>query len=242
MNSLVTIITPVYNNKEDILTAIQSVIAQTYTGWEYVIIDDCSKDGTYELLLSEIKKLNNPKIKLLRNAKNRGTYISINKAIVQSTGKYICLLGSDDTFVPTKLKKQVDILDRDPKILWCDAFYKRETTLVENNVAAQLFRRSIIRDIGYFDSIRFGADSEFKRRVYKHYGNTVFAKISEVLYIATIRNNSLTRSADTGRKDIRVKYRDNFYKWHNDAKKNGKLFIPFPIKNRPFVVDKIMLP
>lgn len=46
----VSILLPVYNNKEDIISAIQSVINQTYTDWELIIVDDCSIDGTYELV------------------------------------------------------------------------------------------------------------------------------------------------------------------------------------------------
>ena len=118
----------------------------------------------------------------------------------------------------------------------------KKEKLVENNVAAFMFRRSIIKDIGYFDSIRFGADSEFKHRIYKFYGPNVFMKLKEVLYFAKIRPDSLTRSKETGKRNVRLDYRDRFYEWHRNAVKDNKLFIDYPLKTRPFEVDKIMLP
>lgn len=240
--SKVTIITPIYNNKEDIFNAIESIEKQSYKNWEYIIVDDCSTDGVYDLLNEYIeKKTNNGKNKiiLLRNKKNKGTYISINKALNVMTGDYFTLLGSDDTFHVNKLRKQVNLLDKNKNILVTDAWYKRNDILVKNNCATLMYRKKIINDIGYFDSIRFGADSEYKHRIYKYYGDHVFKKIPEVLYFAKIRIGSLTRSKITGKKNVRVEYKDNFYKWHRSGK---KLYIPYPIKIRPFPVNKIMLP
>jgi len=241
MSKKVTVITPVFNNRDDILNAIYSVVNQTYQNWEYIIVDDCSKDGTHQMIQDELKKIKSNKVKLLRNAKNKGTYISINKAIKGSTGEYICLLGSDDTFHKEKLEKQVKILDEKPEIVWCDSWYQRGETIVKNNAASQLFRRSIIKEIGYFDSVRFGADSEFKHRVQKYYGLDTFYKINEVLYYAKIRFESLTRAKDTGRKDVRLQYKDNFKAWHKKAGKEKKLFMKFPLKSRPFEENSIML-
>jgi glycosyltransferase involved in cell wall biosynthesis len=238
----VTIITPVYNNKDDIVDAIDSVVNQTYRYWEYIIVDDCSKDGTFELLESYLKKLNNEKIKLIRNSKNKGTYVSINKALKRCKSDFFCLLGSDDTFDSKKLEKQVEKIQINSKIMVCDAWYKRSNKIVENNVASSLYRTSLIKEIGYFDSVRFGADSEYKHRIYKKFGKKAIIKIDEVLYYAKIRANSLTRSKDTGRRDVRQKYTQTFKKWHTKAMKKNSLYIKFPLKSRPFNVDPIMLP
>ncbi len=237
--SKITVITPIYNNKEDIINAIQSVENQTYKNWEYLIVDDCSTDGGFELIKEYLLNLNSNKISLLHNKKNMGTYISINKAIQKSSGDYITLLGSDDRFHLEKLEKQVKILDENPNILVTDAWYQRENLLSKNNCATLMFRRSIIKDIGYFDSLRFGADSEFKQRIMKYYKKRAFLKIPEILYFARRRPNSLTRSRITGRKNFRIDYKNRFTKWHKETK---SLYIPFPLKKRPYEVDPIMLP
>ena len=237
--SKVTVITPVFNNKEDIINAIESIRNQSYVNWEYIIVDDCSRDGTYQLINEYINKLKTNKIKIIRNAKNRGTYISINKAIKASDGIYITILGSDDTFHQDKLKKQVEILDNHPDIMMTDAWYMRRDILVKNNCATMMFRRQAIKEIGYFDSLRFGADSEFKHRLIKYYKKRALKRLQEVLYYAKIRPGSLTRSRVTGRKNVRVGYRDQFIKWHRES---NNLFIPYPMKNRPFQVDPVMLP
>ena len=236
--SKVTIITPIYNNKEDILDAINSVINQSYNNWEHIIIDDYSTDGLFVFLKEYISKHKLKRIKLFRNSKNRGTYFSINKAIKISDGKYITLLGSDDTFHIDKLSKQVALLDSYPNVMVTEAWYKRSDRLVKHNCATLMFRRLVINDIGYFDSVRFGADSEFKHRLMKYYKSRAFKTIPEVLYFAKIRKNSLTRSKVTGRRDVRLDYRDKFYKWHKNSK---DLFMSFPLKKRPFQVNPIML-
>jgi len=242
MKQKVSIITPVYNNKEDIITAIKSVISQTYIDWEHIIVDDGSTDGTYDTIINFLNEINDKRIIVKKNDKNIGCYCSINEGILISTGDFITLLGSDDTFVPDKLEKQVDILMKHPECIGSEAYYQRQTILSKNNDVTLLFRKQVIKDIGYYDSLRFGADTEFKFRVIKKYGNKAIIKIEEILYYAKIRPNSLTRSSITGNRDIRQAYMNIFKKWHNDIGNTNSLYIGYPLTKRPFEVDPIMLP
>ena len=77
----VSVLLAVYNNKDDVLNAIQSIINQTHTDWELIIIDDCSMDGTNKIICDYIsdKKLD---IKLIRNDKNCGVYVSLNNGLL----------------------------------------------------------------------------------------------------------------------------------------------------------------
>jgi teichuronic acid biosynthesis glycosyltransferase TuaG len=107
MNSLVSIITPSYNSAKFIKQCIESVIAQTYTNWEMLIVDDYSADNSLQIL----KKYNDKRIQLIELDKNVGASESRNVAIRKAKGKYIAFLDSDDLWEPQKLEKQISFME-----------------------------------------------------------------------------------------------------------------------------------
>lgn len=121
MNSLVSIITPSYNSSKFVSQTIRSIISQTYQNWELLIIDDCSKDNSVEI----IKKFadNDERIFLLQNKTNSGAAISRNRGIEKSTGKYIAFLDSDDIWEKDKLYVQMSIMIRDDLALSHTSYY-----------------------------------------------------------------------------------------------------------------------
>jgi glycosyltransferase involved in cell wall biosynthesis len=112
---LVSVITPAYNRLHYIERTINSVLNQTYCNVEYIIVDDGSTDGTYELLCQFEKQ---GRIRLLCHdkRKNRGQSISINFGLKKAKGDYIAILDSDDLFHPDKLRLQVEFLQNNSKI------------------------------------------------------------------------------------------------------------------------------
>ncbi|RTQ93161.1 glycosyltransferase family 2 protein [Lysinibacillus telephonicus] len=105
---LVSIITPTYNASKFINETVQSVWNQTYQNFEHIIVDDCSRDNTWDILEGLEKE--NSRIKLLRMDKNSGAALARNKAIQLSKGKYIAFLDSDDLWEPRKLELQVQFM------------------------------------------------------------------------------------------------------------------------------------
>ena len=103
---LVSIIMPSYNTASYIKETIQSVLAQTYTNWELIIVDDCSTDNTDEVLA----EINDERIKYFKNEKNSGAAVSRNKALREATGQWIAYLDSDDLWMPEKLEKQINFM------------------------------------------------------------------------------------------------------------------------------------
>ena len=85
-----SIIIPTYNSKDEIKRALQSIKEQTYTNYEIIVIDDCSTDGTYEMLQK------NKDIKLIKNKINSKAGASRNRGIEQAAGEYIIFLDADD--------------------------------------------------------------------------------------------------------------------------------------------------
>lgn len=103
--NLVSIITPNYNCGRFIAQTIESVLAQTYTNWEMLIVDDCSTDDSVQIAQNYAAK--DSRIKVIQNEKNSGAAISRNKAIELAQGEFIAFLDSDDLWMPDKLEKQI---------------------------------------------------------------------------------------------------------------------------------------
>lgn len=104
MNELVSIVMPSYNTARFIEETIRSVMAQTYENWELIIVDDCSKDNTDEVVAPFLA---DERIKYIKNEVNSGAAVSRNRALREATGKWIAFLDSDDLWEPEKLEKQI---------------------------------------------------------------------------------------------------------------------------------------
>lgn len=105
---LVSVITPAYNSGNFIEETIASVISQTYSNWEMLIIDDCSEDNTCEV----VEKIGSRdrRIKLIRLRENVGVGKARNIAMKAAKGRFIAFLDSDDLWLPQKLQKQIEFM------------------------------------------------------------------------------------------------------------------------------------
>ena len=107
MSDLVSIIMPSYNTAKFIAETIKSVLSQTYTNWELIIVDDCSKDNTDEV----VESFDDERIKYIKNEKNSGAAVSRNRALREAKGRWIAFLDSDDLWLPEKLEKQIAFME-----------------------------------------------------------------------------------------------------------------------------------
>ena len=130
----VSIILPTYNRAHLIGRSIESVLHQDFTDFELIIVNDGSTDGTEEV----VGGFGDGRIKYLKNDGNRGCSFSRNCAISRSSGEYIGFLDSGDEWLPGKLGKQVNILDKQP----ADIVYTSQL-LIENG-SAKLIKPAVI--------------------------------------------------------------------------------------------------
>lgn len=105
---MVSIVMPSYNTAKYIGNSIQSVLAQTYTDWELIIVDDCSTDNTDEIVN---KYLDDKRIRYLKNEVNSGAALSRNYALREAKGRWIAFLDSDDLWHPKKLERQIAFME-----------------------------------------------------------------------------------------------------------------------------------
>jgi len=109
---LVSVLLPVYNGERFIRDSIQSVLDQTLTNFELIIVDDGSNDGTFEI----INSFEDPRIKIIRNITNQGISKSLNLGLKLSQGEYIARHDADDLAHSERLKKQIKYFNRNPFI------------------------------------------------------------------------------------------------------------------------------
>lgn len=107
---LVTVFTPVYNCGEYLQETIESVLNQTFTDFEYLLVDDCSTDNSVAI----IEQFSDPRIRLIKNRENKGISYNRNLGIEKSNGKYLAMLDGDDIALDTRLEKQIEFLERNP--------------------------------------------------------------------------------------------------------------------------------
>ncbi|NRR91028.1 glycosyltransferase family 2 protein [Winogradskyella undariae] len=110
MNPKVTIATITYNSSKYVRKSIESVLAQSFTDFEYLISDDCSTDNTWDI----VKEYKDPRIRAWRNETNLREYPNRNKTLFEAKGEYIIWIDGDDIFYPHGLEFMVKMLDAFP--------------------------------------------------------------------------------------------------------------------------------
>lgn len=129
MDELVSIIMPSYNTGQFISESIKSVLAQTYSNWELIIVDDCSTDNTDDVIKQYLK---DERIHYIKNKINSGAAVSRNLALREAKGKWIAFLDSDDLWINQKLEKQISFMNNN-NYLFSYTNYEEINELGERN-------------------------------------------------------------------------------------------------------------
>ena len=120
MMPLISIVTPVHNDAAFVRQTIESVLTQTYTNWEMIVVDDCSTDGSADIIHS----YNDARIRYFRNEKNMGAAYSRNLALREAKGDYIAFLDGDDWWAPEKLEHQLKFMQKLKIQFSCTAYFR----------------------------------------------------------------------------------------------------------------------
>ncbi|MFN6038623.1 MAG: glycosyltransferase family 2 protein, partial [Bacteroidota bacterium] len=115
----ISVLMSVYNSDQFILDSISSVLNQTFSNFEFIIIDDGSTDNS----LNIIKSISDDRIRLFVNNQNRGLIFSLNKGVELAKGKYIVRMDSDDLCFPNRLELQYNFMQTHPEIGVCGSDY-----------------------------------------------------------------------------------------------------------------------
>lgn len=187
----VSVVTPYYNTKEFFVETFVSLLAQSLQNWEWVIVDDGSTDASSVSRLADVAA-QDPRILVVRQ-ENAGPAAARNTGFRASSGRYICLLDSDDMVEPTYLEKCVWFLESNPEFAFCNTYsvvfdeqeylwtkgFERGVDFLRANSGPPIsvIRRQAYADCGGFDAaIRFGhEDWDFWLAMAKvgHWGYTI---------------------------------------------------------------------
>jgi glycosyltransferase involved in cell wall biosynthesis len=251
----VSVIIPVYNAEDVIQTALDSVLSQTWTNLEVLVVDDCSTDATVPVVENYVSR--DPRVQLIRAKSNGGTYVARNLALRVATGTFVTCHDADDWSHPEKIEKQARHLLGNPLVIGNTSQQARTTAelrfhrrghhgnYVFNNMSAFMFRREpVMEAVGYWDCVRYGADNEFIRRVRKVFGDeSVVNEPTGPLSFLRYSNSSLTGGEAFGYHGHYMGARKEYLEIHthfHDTAEN--LRYEFPQHGRPFAVPEPMWP
>ncbi|KQX73768.1 glycosyltransferase family A protein [Aeromicrobium sp. Root472D3] len=199
---LVTVVMSVFGADESFRTAVRSVLAQTWTHLELLVVDDCSPpEHTAEIAAVADW---DERVTVLRMPENGGTYRVRNHALAHARGELVTFQDSDDWSHPERLARQVEALQRQPDAIASLSSWVRMTPdLVLNrvgyaatrvNASSMMFRREpVVERLGGFDTVRKDADSEFRDRLAATYGEDALVVLPDVLAVAQLTADSLSR-------------------------------------------------
>lgn len=205
MQALVSIVLPVYNGEKYLALAIESILAQTYSNFELILVNDCSTDSTEEIIKEYASK--DERIVYLKNERNLKLPASLNRGFSVAKGQYLTWTSDDNLYMPTAIERMAQFLDQHPDIalVYCDLNYIDEAgnitglktlgepeRLLRGNAvgACFLYRREAAEAIGAYDTKRFLVeDYEYWLRMYLSFR---LAHLQECLYQYRFHGDSLT--------------------------------------------------
>ena len=161
MSPKVSLIMPLYNAEKYVEEAIESILSQTYTNFELILIDDISTDSTMERVL----KYKDGRIRIICNSSNQGIAFSRNRGLEMAQGEYIALMDDDDISLPERFAKQVAFLDSHPEIDFVGARYQNidEDGIVLSEQKTAYHNPSYIRALFLFQNIISNGEMMFRR-------------------------------------------------------------------------------
>ena len=197
---LISVILPTFNRAGLLPRSISSVLAQTFTDWELIVIDDGSTDNTAEVVAAWRKK--STQIRSVRQA-NQGVGAARNRGVAEARGAYIACLDSDDEYRPTHLETRLALLRRHDLDLiqggvrvdgtqWVVDFFN-PTKLIrisECVIGGTLFgKRTVFIELGGFCDLNYGEDLDLWERAQKEFKAETFRE--PATYILHETPNSL---------------------------------------------------
>lgn len=203
---IVSIVLPSYNGSKYIREALNSILNQTFTDWELIIVNDCSTDNTMDIAYEY--SILDKRIRVIDNNVNKRLPASLNIGFVESVGKYLTWTSDDNIYMPDALRHMVEYLDNNDdcylvttrmeyidakgNIVGISTDYDDEKMYIQNCVGACfMYRRDVLSIIGMYDTERFLVeDYDYWLRIKTKCGKISF--LDKVLYRYRKHEGSLT--------------------------------------------------
>jgi hypothetical protein len=250
----ISVIIPAFNCADTIHTSLRSICEQTWRNLEILVVDDASTDDTADRVATFTKR--DGRIRLIRLEENVGAYAARNTALAAASGDLVTCQDADDWSHPERLQRQAEHLAGNAHLIANASHWARATTdlrferrpfsarVVHFNSSSIMFHRErVLERVGFWDSVRFGADTEFWHRLRATFGEEAVSELPLPLAIGRIREDSLSRASASahvgGKVGARRVYELAYQQWHGTAEP-AALRLSFPLQMRPFAVPEVM--
>lgn len=243
---LVSIIMPTFNGSDHILTAVKSVLSQTWVNLELIIVDDGSEENHWNSIQSQIPL--DSRIRLFRLPENQGAYFARNYALARAKGDYITVHDDDDWSHPEKIERQMSEILKSPDSVGNmsfmtrideDCFFLRindNPEFNQKNYSSLLVPRNLLNQVGSWDAVTRGGDAEFHERLQAITGSLIGSVQTPPLSFARSRSGSLT-SGEIRKGFIshgRQSYSLSYLKWHKDLSEGNAAIASIGSEGFPF--------
>ncbi len=253
--TLVTVVMTAYQAEPYLETAARSVLGQSHCAIELLIVDDASTDGT--AAIAGRLAAADPRVRLLRNDRNIGTYVSKNRALRQARGRFAALCDADDMWLVNHVAEHLAVMEAEPELAVTTSDWLRltEDGLIECGIGGRhiglcphstFFAIDAFAAIGYFDSVRFGADAEMLHRARLHFGAKRVRHIPKILSLgrrhdASLTTSGVSRGGPLAETPLRRDYARDWNAWHFNGLRRGVLPVTQGTEDdRPFAVAQEM--
>lgn len=253
-NPLVSVVMTCYNSAPWLVEAVRSILVQrNWERLELVVVNDGSTDESAAVI--DRLASQDSRVRPFHLAETHGTYPAKNIGMSISRGDLITFMDSDDTSHPDRIGKQAQLL-LSRRLIATTCNYRRVDAsgkvvpmggLTDRQALISLmFKRAVIADIGWFDSVRTSADDEFFERIRFVYGRSAHGNVDRTLYFALSRGGSLSTGnapVDLAAPDAesmlsapRREYVASYRRWYEELRRRGRRpYIPFnKLDPRPF--------
>lgn len=212
----ISVIMPVYNSEKYLREAMDSILNQTFTDFEFIILDDGSTDSSPDIVAG----YNDPRIRFYQNERNMGVAATLNRGLELATGEYIARMDGDDISLPRRFEIQVAYMDAHPNVAVCGTnaivFFEHggeeKTTLpqryseIRENmfISSPFVHPSVIMRRSVLERGRFRYESAFDGREDYRLWTRIFcqyelANIKEALIRYRKHSNQVTQTVDVGK-------------------------------------------
>lgn len=226
---LVSIILPAYNSASWLPTALDSLLNQTWKNLEILVVDDQSSDGTYEVAKAYASQ--DSRVRVLQNQVNAGPYVARNLALDYARGLFVTVHDADDWSHPRKIERQArNLLDNPELIANTSQMARMNPTNVQLvssanqitrlNYSSLMFRRvDVTKTMGFWDPVRFGADSEFIARLEHAFGSPAVAHLESGLlsFVRSVETSLTAGGLADKLKGARKLYKRLYLEWHQEC-------------------------
>lgn len=260
---LVSVIMPAWNAAATVESAAKSILNQTWQNVELLIVDDCSSDNTWDVLQTIAAA--DSRVKIRRNTHNVGPYVSKNIALRDARGEWVTGQDADDWSHPQRIERHLgEFLKSGGAILAGLTYMIRlqpsgrfghigavggfspDGVKRKSSISCMFNRNTLMDRLGYWDSIRFGADSEMVARGKMVLGSA-YHDLPMISMVCLDLETSLTNHSEfgfsktTGISPVRANYRQSMIAWHQSDFANTGPYLPFPLITRRFAAPVEMV-